>query len=174
MDHFVPAYCAPCEHYWQAVLSEGPVARGESLEFWEWIETPVTLPEIWEEAKALQRHGTVLELQITGYNRGGLIASWQGIECFIPASHLIDYPFQPIPRRGRNASRRTLDGLSGSASLRSSRHVIVSCSQSAKWRNVNSANLSGPNGCASGPCVLGSSPASDPLVPSWTLARLRA
>ena len=97
MDHFVPAYCAPCEHYWQAVLSEGPVARGESLEFWEWIETPVTLPEIWEEAKALQRHRTVLELQITGYNRGGLIASWQGIECFIPASHLIDYPFPADP-----------------------------------------------------------------------------
>lgn len=106
MEHFVPAYCAPCESYWRAVLTEGPIARGDSLELWEWIETPATLPEIWEEAKALQRRRTVLELQITGYNRGGLITTWQGIECFIPASHLIDYPFpaDPVAREERFTS----------------------------------------------------------------------
>jgi small subunit ribosomal protein S1 len=36
-------------------------------------------------------------LPVDGYNRGGLIAHWNGVECFIPASHLVAYPFPADP-----------------------------------------------------------------------------
>lgn len=102
MDHYVPSYCPPCELYWQALLEEGPMSLGDSPTIWEWVEAPAVPLEIWDEARGLQRRHTVLEVTVDGYNRGGLIAHWEEIECFIPASHLIDYPFpaDPTAREG--------------------------------------------------------------------------
>lgn len=97
MDHYVPPYCPPCELYWQAILTEGPVSAGISPGPWEWVEAPVVPLEVWEEAGEMERRHTVLELTIDGYNRGGLIAHWKEIECFVPASHLIAYPFPADP-----------------------------------------------------------------------------
>jgi small subunit ribosomal protein S1 len=53
--------------------------------------------EVWDEARDRQKKHTVLELVIDEYNRGGLIAHWEDIECFVPASHLVDYPFPADP-----------------------------------------------------------------------------
>ncbi len=97
MGHYVPAYCPPCERYWQALLEEGPLSAGEIEEAWEWIEVPAIDLEVWDEARELQRRHAVLNLSIDSYNRGGLIAHWKGIECFVPASHLIAYPFPADP-----------------------------------------------------------------------------
>jgi len=97
MDHYVPPYCPPCEPYWQTLLAEGPVSSGESLRMWEWVEAPEVALEGWDEARELQRRHTILELAVSDYNRGGLIAYWKDIECFVPASHLLDYPFPADP-----------------------------------------------------------------------------
>jgi ribosomal protein S1 len=97
MDHYVPSYCPPCELYWEALLEEGPMSFGDSPAAWEWVEAPAIPLEIWDEARGLQRRHTVMEVTVDGYNRGGLIAHWEDIECFIPASHLIAYPFPADP-----------------------------------------------------------------------------
>ncbi|MGC9467212.1 MAG: 30S ribosomal protein S1 [Anaerolineae bacterium] len=97
MDHYVPPYCPPCELYWETLLEEGPVSVGGGPEAWEWIEVPAVPLEVWDEARELQRRHTVIHLPIDGYNRGGLIAHWKDIECFVPASHLIEYPFPADP-----------------------------------------------------------------------------
>ncbi len=97
MDHYVPPYCPPCEPYWRATLEEGPVSTGTSSEIWEWIEAPIVPLEIWDEASEIERRHTVMSLTIDGYNRGGLIAHWKDIECFVPASHLVEYPFPADP-----------------------------------------------------------------------------
>lgn len=97
MDHYVPPYCPPCEFYWQAILEEGPVSTGTAPSAWEWVEAPAIPLEVWDEASEMERKHTVLELTIDGYNRGGLIAHWNDIECFVPASHLIEYPFPADP-----------------------------------------------------------------------------
>ncbi|MGC9522281.1 MAG: S1 RNA-binding domain-containing protein [Anaerolineae bacterium] len=97
MDHYVPAHCPPCEHYWEALLEEGPTSAGDTPDAWEWIEVPAVPLEVWDEARELQRRHTVLNLDIDGYNRGGLITHWKGIECFVPASHLVAYPFPADP-----------------------------------------------------------------------------
>jgi small subunit ribosomal protein S1 len=65
--------------------------------YWEWVEAPVVPQAVWDEAQGLQDRQTILEMTIDGYNRGGLVAHWKKIECFIPASHLISYPFPADP-----------------------------------------------------------------------------
>ncbi len=43
---------------------------------------------IWEEAEQAVQNKTVFELTVDEANKGGLILSWQGIQGFLPASHL--------------------------------------------------------------------------------------
>ncbi len=97
MDIYVPPYCPPCDTYWQTLLDEGPVSSGEVPGPWQWVEAPAIPLEIWDEARELQRRHTVMKLTIDSFNRGGLIAHWNEIECFVPASHLIAYPFPADP-----------------------------------------------------------------------------
>ena len=103
MDHYVPPHSTPCERYWEVLLEEGPVSLGHSAGAWEWIEAPDVPMAVWDEARQLHRLHTVLELVIDGHNRGGLMAHWKDVECFVPASHLVDYPFpaDPVARETR-------------------------------------------------------------------------
>jgi len=78
-------------------LEEGPASLGGVKGLWEWVEAPEVPLEVWDEARMLQKRNKVLELTVDGFNRGGLIAHWEDIECFIPASHLVDYPFPADP-----------------------------------------------------------------------------
>ncbi len=97
MGAYIPPYSPLCEEYWQTLLDEGPLSFGDIPGTWEWIEAPAISPVIWEEARELQKMRTVLKLSVDGFNRGGLVAHWKSIECFIPASHLIAYPFPADP-----------------------------------------------------------------------------
>ncbi len=97
MDNYIPSYSPPCESYWQAILTQGPLSTGKVPGPWEWIEAPEIPMEIWDEARERQKHHTIFELTIDGFNRGGVIAHWNEIECFVPASHLIAYPFPADP-----------------------------------------------------------------------------
>jgi len=102
MDQYVPPYVPPCEGYWQTMLDEGPLSFGRVPGSWEWIEASLVAPALWNEARELFSRHIIMELVVDGFNRGGLMAHWKGIECFIPASHLIEYPFpaDPIAREG--------------------------------------------------------------------------
>ena len=46
----------------------------------------------WECAKKVFDQDQVVLLKVSGYNRGGLLVSGQGIQGFVPISHLIDLP----------------------------------------------------------------------------------
>jgi len=79
-------------------LELAPSACGNCADAWEWDETPVQIdPGVWKLARQYQQEHRTLEVTIESFNRGGLIAHWKGIECFIPASHLVDYPFPADP-----------------------------------------------------------------------------
>lgn len=97
MDQYVPPYVPPCEGYWEAILEEGPLSLGRAPGSWEWVEVPMIPPGIWDEARDLFERHVIMELVVDGFNRGGLMAHWKEVECFIPASHLIDYPFPADP-----------------------------------------------------------------------------
>ncbi len=44
----------------------------------------------WELAEALFSDDGVCNLQVTGYNRGGLLVSSEGLQGFVPVSHLVE------------------------------------------------------------------------------------
>ncbi len=52
--------------------------------------SPETDP--WLEAENLQKQDKCLVLTVSGYNKGGLLVYWQGLQGFVPASQLIDWP----------------------------------------------------------------------------------
>lgn len=99
MDNvYMPPYAPPDEAYWESLLEEGPLACGDCPEVvWKWAEPQTAPTQVWDEARRMQKNHLILHLDIDGYNRGGLIAHWKGVECFIPASHLVDYPFPADP-----------------------------------------------------------------------------
>jgi ribosomal protein S1 len=98
-----------CESYWDVILEEGPVSIRHAAVAWEWIEAPEVPMAVWDEARQLFRTRAILELIIDGFNRGGLMAHWKGVECFIPASHLIDYPFPADPDARENCFKDYVD-----------------------------------------------------------------
>jgi small subunit ribosomal protein S1 len=54
--------------------------------------------DAWQLAAEAFRADQVLQLQVIGYNKGGLLVQWQGLQGFVPASQLIDSPQLHIAR----------------------------------------------------------------------------
>ncbi|MGQ0604127.1 MAG: 30S ribosomal protein S1 [Anaerolineales bacterium] len=46
----------------------------------------------WEAARVLYHSDGTIELEATGFNRGGLLVAWNSLRGFVPASHLIGFP----------------------------------------------------------------------------------
>ncbi len=99
MATYIPPHAPLSDEYWLVVMEEGPVSRTATPGPWEWVEKPDIPSALWEEARQLAKSRCPVKLTIEGYNRGGLIAHWKGIEAFIPASHLLDYPFPADPEQ---------------------------------------------------------------------------
>ncbi len=62
----------------------------------------------WEAAKALLNGDDVVEVTVTGHNRGGVLVRWKRLEGFIPTSHLVT-----LGAAGGNDRRDTLGSLLG-------------------------------------------------------------
>lgn len=43
----------------------------------------------WDEARALMDRDEVVEVSVTGHNRGGVLVRWKSLEGFIPSSHMV-------------------------------------------------------------------------------------
>ncbi|MBN1429347.1 MAG: S1 RNA-binding domain-containing protein [Anaerolineae bacterium] len=65
----------------------------------------------WERARQLMESGDMLEAEITGYNRGGLLVQFGRLEGFVPTSHLVDIP----PETSETERRTALNSLIGQA-----------------------------------------------------------
>ncbi|MCP4425397.1 MAG: S1 RNA-binding domain-containing protein [Chloroflexi bacterium] len=97
------------DSYWEALIAQEdlltpPSPKPEPEEFlWPAMEqnnaasqstgkskSPQTNP--WKTAQTTFKSDQTLELKVTGYNKGGLIVQWNGLQGFIPASQLIDFP----------------------------------------------------------------------------------
>ena len=46
----------------------------------------------WKEVQSLYERDEVVILQVYGYNRGGILVQGEGIQGFVPISHLVDMP----------------------------------------------------------------------------------
>jgi small subunit ribosomal protein S1 len=46
----------------------------------------------WQQVQGLYEKDEVVQLQVYGYNRGGILVQGEGIQGFVPVSHLVDMP----------------------------------------------------------------------------------
>jgi small subunit ribosomal protein S1 len=107
------------EGYWQALLEQGEIAPAtappaEPQETFRFLETELLSvasgrqtisgdgngPDPgheWPEAQLAMDQRKSYTLVVCGANRGGLLVDWNGLQGFIPASHLTEMPSQQNP-----------------------------------------------------------------------------
>lgn len=106
------------EGYWEALLNEGenigaPLSQtyDDSEEYEnDYIpdySTSGLHSEIaqkdWAEMETITAEDQVIELNVVGYNRGGLLVEWRSLRGFVPASQLNEFPSTPNNVVRRNA-----------------------------------------------------------------------
>ena len=90
-----PWYTDADEGYWQAIVSQGRWAdevapRSDALAAAEW--RPPENDAQWTTLATLFTDGAIVPLTVTGFNKGGLLVDWEGMQGFIPTSQLADAP----------------------------------------------------------------------------------
>ncbi len=93
------------ESYWQALLEQGEVAWQASPPPPSPDPLPLDEPQPdsaaddgappeddWQIAQRALEEGRIFHLQVAGANRGGLLVNWNGLQGFVPASHLVEAP----------------------------------------------------------------------------------
>ena len=48
----------------------------------------------WQAARQFYEADEAIELDVVGYNRGGLLVGFHSLQGFVPASHLVNFPNQ--------------------------------------------------------------------------------
>ncbi len=107
------------EGYWQALLEQGEIAPGavppttgpqEIFVAVESRDIPPREPAVkegntvldvehgWQMAQLALDRGELFSLRVSGVNRGGLLVDWNGLQGFVPASHLREMPRSQNPR----------------------------------------------------------------------------
>ena len=59
----------------------------------------------WEKARELLQKETVVEVTVTGHNRGGILVRWNRLEGFIPSSHLVSVGYSADRREAWEGMR---------------------------------------------------------------------
>jgi small subunit ribosomal protein S1 len=95
-----PAHDAPIANGWM------PVRPEENGRFCR--ETGENIPAIdpWQQAKQVMEADDVVSLPVIGCNKGGLLVQWHGLQGFVPASQLIDFPQFHLESERLNALRQ--------------------------------------------------------------------
>jgi small subunit ribosomal protein S1 len=103
MEQWVPGDAPPDEGYWEALLRDGEHSRAapvaDHVGLWDFVEgpdiarppeAPAAVEDCWRVVQEAMERGEVLELPVVGCNRGGVLIEWNGLQGFVPASHLVD------------------------------------------------------------------------------------
>jgi len=88
----VPVYD---DGWWASVLAEEESRSVETVSTLLKKEESSKPNPDWERAMALYHQDEIIELTVMGNNRGGLLVEGEGLNGFVPCSHLVDLPFQP-------------------------------------------------------------------------------
>ena len=65
--------------------------------------------DTWQLAAEAMNRDRTLSLQVSDYNKGGLLVSWHDLQGFVPASQLVDFPLLHVARE----RLRVLSSLKG-------------------------------------------------------------
>lgn len=79
------------EGWWEAVMAEENLWQPtESEETVIDLETQATID--WQFAEQLVNNDEIIEMEVVGFNRGGLLVQGEKLQGFVPLSHLVDLP----------------------------------------------------------------------------------
>lgn len=97
----------------------------------------------WDAARALLESEEVVEVTVTGHNRGGVLVRWRRLEGFIPTSHLITVGAGGVDRRDSlNSLNSRVLGVKVIEVDQSRRRLIFSEREAQKeWRQQQKARL---------------------------------
>jgi len=80
--------------WWASVLAEeesrGPYPAGKSQK----TEEAGKPSNDWGKAGRLYHQDEIISMLVTSFNRGGLLVEGEGLNGFVPCSHLVDLPSQ--------------------------------------------------------------------------------
>lgn len=101
------------EGWWASVLADEE-AYAASQKAAQPKATPSGLVTVdWKRVQALYEKDEVVSLQVYGYNRGGVLVQSDGIQGFVPVSHLVEMPCNASEEERRQVLNdyvgRTLD-----------------------------------------------------------------
>jgi small subunit ribosomal protein S1 len=87
------------ESWWESVLAEeeryvAPAAKQTKTNAPAKVEEAKQNPD-WGEVRDLYHQDRIVDLQVTGYNRGGVLVEGEGLYGFVPFSHLVDMASNP-------------------------------------------------------------------------------
>jgi len=97
------------EGYWEALLRDGehaqptPAEEPETTyhehmtghiadEDYDYQSHHDVADEDWDHIQQITEDDELIELQVVGYNRGGLLVEWRTLRGFVPASQLMNFP----------------------------------------------------------------------------------
>ena len=87
------------EGYWQALLQdaeanvpEETVERNGAPDRTNGHNALRPIDQLWEAARQACDCDDLLEVHVTGFNRGGILVDWNGLHGFVPASHILNMP----------------------------------------------------------------------------------
>ena len=89
--------------WWDSVLAEEeryvtpPVKRATPVPE-KSADQPQPAPD-WAEVRTLYHQDRIVDLEVTGYNRGGVLVEGDGLYGFVPYSHLVDLASSPEKKR---------------------------------------------------------------------------
>lgn len=80
------------EGWWASVLADEEAFAGSQKQAAPKTPTTGLVSVDWPRVQILYEKDEVTSLQVYGYNRGGVLVQGEGIQGFVPISHLVDMP----------------------------------------------------------------------------------
>jgi len=80
------------EGWWASVLADEEAFAAPQKPASSKSPSPGLVAVDWKRVQGLYEKDEVVELQVYGYNRGGVLVQGNGIQGFVPVSHLVDMP----------------------------------------------------------------------------------
>ncbi len=80
------------EGWWASVLADEEAYAAPSKNAAAKSSQPGIIAVDWPQVQVLYERDEVVTLQVYGYNRGGVLVQGEGIQGFVPISHLVDMP----------------------------------------------------------------------------------
>jgi small subunit ribosomal protein S1 len=89
-----PEMPAQDDGWWASVLAEEESRVSVPVGKPQRTEDPGKPATDWGKAGRLYHQDEIIEMQVTSFNRGGLLVEGEGLNGFVPCSHLVDLPSQ--------------------------------------------------------------------------------